>query len=104
MYVYIQMYKYIYIHIHNIYEIMNTPVFLGFPGGSVGEESTCNVGELGFLIPGLGRSPCRKAWRPTPVLLPGESPRTEEPGGLQSMGSQRVGNNWVIKYTAHKYM
>ena len=24
-------------------------------------------------------------------LLPGESPWTEEPGGLQSMGSQRVG-------------
>ena len=27
-----------------------------FPGGSVGEESTCNTGDLGS-IPGLGRSP-----------------------------------------------
>ena len=27
-----------------------------FPGGSDGEESTCNVGDLGS-IPGLGRSP-----------------------------------------------
>ena len=25
------------------------------------------------LIPGSGRSPWRKAWQPTPVLLPGES-------------------------------
>ena len=33
-----------------------TPVFLGFPGGLAGKESTCNAGELG-LIPGLGRSP-----------------------------------------------
>ena len=33
-----------------------TPVFLGFPGGSAGKESTCNVGALGS-IPGLGRSP-----------------------------------------------
>ena len=33
-----------------------TPVFLGFPGGSGGKESTCNVGDLGS-IPGLGRSP-----------------------------------------------
>ena len=33
-----------------------TPVCLGFPGGSGGEESTCNAGELG-LIPGLGRCP-----------------------------------------------
>ena len=30
--------------------------FLGFPYGSAGKESTCNVGDLG-LIPGLGRSP-----------------------------------------------
>ena len=35
---------------------LTTPVFLGFPGGSDGEESTCNVGDLGS-IPGLGRSP-----------------------------------------------
>ena len=33
-----------------------TPVFLGFPCGSAGKESTCNVGNLGS-IPGLGRSP-----------------------------------------------
>ena len=33
-----------------------TPVCLGFPGGSAGKESACNVGDLG-LIPGLGRSP-----------------------------------------------
>ena len=33
-----------------------TPVFLGFPGGSDGKESTCNVGDLGS-IPELGRSP-----------------------------------------------
>ena len=31
-------------------------MFLGFPGGSAGKESACNVGDLG-LIPGLGRSP-----------------------------------------------
>ena len=32
------------------------PFFLGFPGGSEGKESTCNMGDLG-LIPGLGRFP-----------------------------------------------
>ena len=31
-----------------------------------------------------------RAGQPTPVFLPGESPWTEEPGGLQFMGSQRV--------------
>ena len=33
-----------------------TPVVLGFPGGSDGKESACNVGNLGS-IPGLERSP-----------------------------------------------
>ena len=33
-----------------------TPVFLDFPGGSSGNESASNTGDLG-LIPGLGRSP-----------------------------------------------
>ena len=33
-----------------------TPVFLGFLGGSAGNESACNAEDLG-LIPGLGRSP-----------------------------------------------
>ena len=33
-----------------------TPVFLGFPGGSAGKESACNVEDLAS-VPGLGRSP-----------------------------------------------
>ena len=33
-----------------------TAVFLGFPCGSAGKESTCDAGDLGS-IPGLGRSP-----------------------------------------------
>ena len=37
--------------------------------------------------------PLEKKWQPTPAFLPGESPWTEELGGLQSMGSQRVGHN-----------
>ena len=31
-------------------------MFMDFPCGSAGKESTCNVTDLG-LIPGLGRSP-----------------------------------------------
>ena len=36
--------------------MLPTPVFLGFPCGSTGKESTYNAGDLG-LIPGLERSP-----------------------------------------------
>ena len=37
-----------------------------------------------------GSIPWRREWLPTPVLLPQEIPWTEEAGGLQSMGFQRV--------------
>ena len=36
-----------------------------------------------------------RKWQPTPVFFPGESPWTEEPGGLQSVGLQRVRYDWV---------
>ena len=68
------------------------------PSGSDGKESTCNAGDLGS-IPGLGRPPWRKAWQPTPIFLSGKSTWTEEPGGLQSMVSQRIGHNWTAKHS-----
>ena len=48
------------------------------------------------LDPWIGRM---RAWQRTPVFLPGESPWTEETGGLQSMGSQRVRYDWATKHT-----
>ena len=71
-----------------------SPVFLGFPCGSAGKEFHLQCGRSGF-DPWVGKIPRRRAWQPTPVFLPGESPWTEEPGRLQSMGSQRDGHNWV---------
>ena len=103
----------------------------GFPCGSAGKESTCNVGDL-FLIPGLGRSsgegkgyplqcswaslvaqmvknppamwetcvqslgwedPLEKGMATHSRILVWGIPWTEEPGRLQSMGSQRVGHD-----------
>ena len=50
--------------------------------------------------PWVGKIPWRRAWQPIPVFLPGESPCKEEPGGLQSMGSQRVGHKWATKHSS----
>ena len=66
-------------------------MFKGFPGGSGGKESTCNVEDLG-LIPGLGRSPGEGNGYPLQYSCL-RIPQTEEPGGLQSMGSHRVGHD-----------
>ena len=69
-----------------------TPVFLGFPGSSNGKESTHNVGNLGS-IPGLGPPGGGPSILGSSVFLSGESPWTEEPGGLQSMGLQAIGHD-----------
>ena len=43
-------------YILNLYNIRNTYILQGFPGGSDGKESVCNAGDQ-VLIPELGRSP-----------------------------------------------
>ena len=59
------------------------------PECSVGKESACNSGDTKET--GLIRKiSWRRKWRHTPVFLPWGIPWTEEPGGLQSMGMQRV--------------
>ena len=37
----------------------------------------------------------------SPVFLPGESPQTEEPARLQSIGLQKVRYDWVTKHSTH---
>ena len=56
------------------------------------KESACSVGRPRF-DPWVRKIPWRRVWQPTPVFLPGESLWKEEPGELQSMGSQKVGHD-----------
>ena len=69
----------------------------GFPGGSDGEESACNVADLG-LIPGLGRFPEEGNGNPLQYSC-FENPMD---GGawcrLLSMRSQRVGHNFTFTF------
>ena len=60
------------------------------PSSSAVENLPASVGDVG-LIPALERSlTWRRAWKPTPVFSPGESRgQRKEPGGRQSVGSQR---------------
>ena len=41
--------------------------------------------------------PWRRKWQSNPGILAWRIPWTEEPGGLQSMGSQRVRHNLTTK-------
>ena len=69
---------------------MQILLFLGFPAGSDGKESACNAGDLGSIL-GSRRSPGEGNDNPLSILA-WRIPWTEEPSGLQSMGSQRVGH------------
>ena len=46
--------------------------------------------------------PLENGMQPTSIFLPEES-WTVEPGGLKSMGSQRVGHNWATKHNAAQF-
>ena len=63
---------------------------MGFPSGSVGEESACNAGDVGSIP---GKIPWRRTRLPTPVFLPGEFHRQRSLAGYNPWGSQRVGHN-----------
>ena len=78
----------------------------GFPGGSDGKGSACNVGDLGW------KDPLEKGMDTQSAILAWRIPWTEEPGMLQSLGSRRVGHNWAsntfgcmmaAKWESHTY-
>ena len=50
--------------------------------------------------PWVGKIPWRRAWQPTPVFLPEESPWSEEPGELYIVyGVTKSQTQWVTKHT-----
>ena len=69
----------------------------GFPGGSDGKESTCNVGDR---IQSLGgEDPLEEEMATHSSILAWKTPWTEEPGRLQSMGSRRVRHDWTTEHS-----
>ena len=72
----------------------------GSPGGASGKEPAyqCRRLKRCRFDPWFREIPWRRAWQPTLVFLPGESPWTEEPGRLQSIGLQRIRHNWATKH------
>ena len=62
------------------------------PDGSDGKESTCNAGDPGS-VSGSGRSSGEGNGNPLQYSCQENS--IEEPGGLQSIGSERAGHDWA---------
>ena len=60
---------------------------MGFPGGSVVKNLPVNAGAVSLIF-GY-REPLEKEMAAHSSVLAWEFPWTEQPGGLQSMGSQK---------------
>ena len=54
----------------------------------------CRRHERRGFDPWVGKIPWRRKWQSTPGFLPGKTHR-QRPGGLQSIESQRVGQDWA---------
>ena len=65
----------------------------GLPGSSVGKESAGSSGDLGWSL--HREDPLEKEMANHSSILAWRIPWTEEPGRLQSMGSQRVRHECV---------
>jgi len=63
----------------------------GFPGGTVVKNLPANAGDVGS-IPVSGRS-LKEEMATHSSILAWKMPWTEEPGRLQSTGSQRAGHD-----------
>ena len=70
---------------------------VGFPGGSMVKNLPANAGDAGS-IPGSGRSPGGGNANPFQYSCL-ENSMDREAGGLQSMGSERIGHNRVSMHT-----
>ena len=69
-----------------------------FPGGSVVKHLSANARDMGSILES-GRSP-REG---NSSILAWKIPWTEEPGGLQSMGLQRVRHDWTCTNAHARY-
>ena len=65
-----------------------------FPGGASGKETACQCRKREIGVRSLGQEdPLEEGTATHSSILAWRIPRTEEPGGLQSVGLQRVGHD-----------
>ena len=79
--------------------------YQGFLGGSVVKNLPANARDR--FNPWFGKIPhavAEKAMAPNSSTLAWKIPWTEEPGRLQSMGSLRVGHDWVTSLSLFTFM
>ena len=72
-------------------------IFKSFLGGSDSKESACKAGDPIWSL--CLEDTLEKGMATYSSILAWRIPWTEEPGGLEPMGSQRVGHDWATTTT-----
>ena len=69
---------------------------LGFPGGSAVKNPPAVQERQETRVPSLGQDvPLEEGMATHSIVLAWKIPRTEESGGLQPMGSQKIRHDWA---------
>ena len=66
---------------------------MGFPGGASGKELACQRGrhtKTHWFDPWVGKIPWRRAQKPTPLFLPGESHGQRSLAGYSPWGPKQL--------------
>ena len=83
---------------------LNIPPW-GFPVGALVNNPPVSAGDARDQVPSLGQKDLLQSEMATcSSTLAWRIPWTGEPGGLQSMGSQRVGHNRVSTHTEYMHL
>ena len=98
-------------YIHHFYKFPSAFLFLycgmntlGFPGGSVVKNlSTMHEMQETWVWSLGGEDPLEEGMATHSRILDWRIPQTEEPGGLQFIGSHGVGHNWSDLAHMHEH-
>ena len=92
---------------HTLNLLLNTPQgALGCPGGTGGKEPTnqCRRRKRHGFDPWVGKTPWRRAWQPTPALLPGEFHGQRSLVGCELWGHKELDMTEATQHTGLLYL
>ena len=78
----------------------STSAAWGSPGGTSGKQAVSQCKKRCGFSPWVGKIPWRRAWQPTPVLLPGESHEQRSLVGYSPWGCKESN---VTEATGHTH-
>ena len=81
------------------YMCIYTHIYICFPGGSVGKESTCNAEgacRIYGFDPWVGKIPWSRKWQPTPTFLPRKSHGQRSLASFNLLGRKSIYYTYIL--------